>query len=568
MGTTLVTMKKYIGIFLLFFLLSLVITYPLIFHLSTYSLGKGDELLITWILNWDIHAFLTNPIHIFDANIFYPYAHTLSFSEPFFSSALLALIPTLILKNPLVAYNTNIILSLALLGFSTYCLVFYLTKKSFGAIIAGLLVSFSPFTLGRLFQLQVISIQWIPLSLLFFIRFLKDGKAKNAAFTSLFFILQVSNSFLPGYFLVLCYGVIITLFLLSKRISPARLCTTMNICIFSITAAVTILLGMPYFKTSKTFHYVRDIRDTIQFANRPEYTFYPNGRTRLEKVFLKSIYANDKGPFRYDGYWGLALVILFVFSCAAFFRIKKERKFFPLIFLLTAIFSFALSLGPAFQWGGKVIKQPFIIPLPYAVFYYLVPGFNGIRNSGRWEMLTVFAASVFVGLLLNELLRKKTKLFLVIIAIGILAEINVPFTYYQLSAKKDFPPVYIFIDTLPKKTAIIELPIFSWDVQPYSNIEFMREYYSTLHFRNTVNGYSGFSPKEWELNTKFLTKGFPDGKTISYLRKINVNYVILHKDDYDKLPGFSFERIKNNIDMFPELQFVERFENDYVYKLN
>lgn len=83
-----------------------------------------------------------------------------------------------------------------------------------------------------------------------------------------------------------------------------------------------------------------------------------------------------------------------------------------------------------------------------------------------------------------------------------------------------------------------------------------------------MNGYSGFSPHEWELNTKFLTKEFPDKKTIQYLKQIKVDYIILHKADYDQLPGFSFENIIKNIKQFPELKFIKQFNNDYVYELS
>ncbi|MBI3366013.1 hypothetical protein HY041_00085 [Candidatus Roizmanbacteria bacterium] len=562
--------KKYIIIFVLFLFFAIGITYPLILHLSSYSLGKGDELLITWIINWNIHALSTNPLKIFAANIFYPYLNTLSFSEPFFTSSIIALIPTLILKNPLVAYNINIVFSLTLLGFSTYCLTYYLSKNILSAFIAGLLISFSPFTLGRLFQIQVISIQWIPLSLIFFIKFLREGKTKNFIFASVFFMLQVANSFLPGYFLILCYSVITVSYFLSKKNLLKKFFNRKIVFIIVLTSIITGILGYPYFKTSKTFHYVRDIRDTIHFANRPEYFFYPNDKTRLETTLKKIIYVNDKGPYRYDGYWGLPFLILFILSCLILLKMKRQKKFFSALFLAITALSFVMSLGPAFQWGGKVIKYPFIIPLPYALFYYLIPGFNGLRNSGRWEMLTIFAASVFIGLVLAKLMKKmslKNIFITCMITTAIFAEIRIPFKYYQLPTTQEFPKVYSFINSLPNDVAIIELPIFSWDVQPYSNTEFMREYFSTLHFRKMVNGYSGFSPKEWEKNTKILTNEFPSKKTIEYLKRIKVNYVILHKKDYDDLPNFSFEKIKKNIETFPELKFTQQFENDYIYKI-
>lgn len=573
-------MKRYITVLLFFLISTLVVTYPLIFHLTSYSFGKGDELLITWILNWNIHSLLTNPLHIFDANIFYPYSQTLSFSEPFFTSSILGMIPAFIWKEPMIAYNTNVILSLTLLGFATYCLVFYITKNVFSSFIAGLLLSFSPFTLGRLFQLQVVSIQWIPMSLLFFLKYLEKRRIMYLLLTCLFFLLQIANSFLPGYFLVLSYSIIVFHHFFTNRLLLLKAFTKKALFIAIITGVVTISLGYPYFKTSQTFHYVRDIRDTIHFANRPEYTLYPNDKTRLEKLLLNTVYANDKGPYKYDGYWGLSFISLFIFSLIVLIRFKKKIPY-ALAFLSISLISFIVSLGPAFQWGGKVLKTPFIIPLPYALFYYFIPGFKGIRNSGRWEMLTVFAAAVFIGIVLSYIFRKKSRLFticlIIIISVSIFAEINLPLKYVIVPVISQFPKVEQFIKSFPKNSSIIHLPIYSWDMQPYSNEEFMREYYSTLHFKKMVNGYSGFSPKEWEQKTKLLTSKFPNTKTIEYLKSIKIDYVILHKKDYDelfqneymvnKVAIPSFETLKKNIELFPELRFVIRFDDDYVYQL-
>lgn len=576
-------MKKFTAflVFLLFLLLTCIVTYPLIFHLSTYVFGKGDELLISWILNWNIHALLHNPLHIFGANIFYPYQQTLSFSEPFFTSSLLAFIPVLIWKEPLLAFNINVILSLTLLGFAAYCLSYYLSKKNTFSILSGILVAFSPFTLGRVFQFQVISIQWIPFGIISLFHFLKTKKTRYFALACLFFLLQMANSFLTGYFVVLCYLVILGFFLLSKKLSLLKIINAKIIFIVIITGVITILLGYPYFKTSNTFHYVRDIRDTIHFANRPEYTFYPNNRTRLAPVLLKTIYSRDKGPYRYDGYWGLAFIIAFIVSAIGLLKLKKQDRFLPFIFFTIALSSFVLSLGPAFQWAGKVIKHPFIIPLPYAILYYVIPGFKGIRNSARWEMLTILASGIFIALVLAQLMKNKNRLFTIIIiffiSLAALLEINLPFSYVQVPMVKDFPPVYSYINSLPQNATVIHLPIFSWDMQPYANEEFMREYFSIINFRRTVNGYSGFSPKEWEQNVKFLTSEFPNIKTIAYLQHIKVNYIILHKKNYDDLyknkyvvnqiPIPPFTTIINNVKSFQQLQLVTQFGDDYVYKL-
>ena len=81
-------------------------------------------------------------------------------------------------------------------------------------------------------------------------------------------------------------------------------------------------------------------------------------------------------------------LVFFILSAAAIiYRIinKKKNWFLFDCFFVIGIFSYILSLGPALQWGGHVIKHPFLIPLPYAVFYYLHQALTdfGIHPVGK-----------------------------------------------------------------------------------------------------------------------------------------------------------------------------------------
>src|SRR5579884_3539803 len=106
---------KITSVFCFFLLATLLITYPLIFHLNDYLFGLDDELLITWIINWDIYSFTHNNFHIFQANMFYPYTNTLAYSDAFFTAAVLAFIPVKLTGNPAIAYNFNYLLTITTL---------------------------------------------------------------------------------------------------------------------------------------------------------------------------------------------------------------------------------------------------------------------------------------------------------------------------------------------------------------------------------------------------------------------------------------------------------------------
>src|SRR5262249_2932020 len=59
-----------------FFALTVVFTFPLAFHLG--SIGRadnGDGMFSIWNVAWVARALVRDPLHVFDANIFYP--HTL-----------------------------------------------------------------------------------------------------------------------------------------------------------------------------------------------------------------------------------------------------------------------------------------------------------------------------------------------------------------------------------------------------------------------------------------------------------------------------------------------------------
>jgi hypothetical protein len=260
--------------FFVFFLSACYITYPLIFHLGNYATGLGDELLIAWIQSWIIHALFTNPFTIFNANIYYPYPNTLAYSDLFLPSALLTFPFVFILNQPIAANNVLLISSLLFLGFSLYLLSYYLTKDFLASMLSGILVVFSPTTLSNYVALQILSIAWVPLALLFFILFLNTKKAKYLALSLLLFLIQTYNSFLPGFFILFSYIVILIYKLIENKKKLTKLFTKRNVFLFLITFILIIPIAIPYYSVSQEFHYVRDLRDTIHFALQPEDLLY------------------------------------------------------------------------------------------------------------------------------------------------------------------------------------------------------------------------------------------------------------------------------------------------------
>src|SRR5205085_11041397 len=62
-------------------LMTTMVTWPYVSRLRDAVVDTGDPYLSAWILWWDSHQTLTDPLHLFNANLFYPLKYTLAFSE-------------------------------------------------------------------------------------------------------------------------------------------------------------------------------------------------------------------------------------------------------------------------------------------------------------------------------------------------------------------------------------------------------------------------------------------------------------------------------------------------------
>lgn len=556
--------------FFLFIFLSLFITYPLILNLGTLTTGYGDELVIAWIQNWVMHSLSTGSITtLFNAPTFYPYSNTFAFSDPFITSSLLAYVPLQFIKEPIAAVNFTFISSLLLLGFSIYLLSFYITRDFLASLLSGILVMFSPAVLDKATHLQMLAIYWVPLSLLFFIHFLKTNRTRYLCISLFCFLLQAYNSFLPAYFIIVSFVVILFVYFVNDRRNLYKVLTKKNIFINICAFLLLIPVILPYYQVSHQFNYVRDIRDTIHFALQPEDLTYPSSYTRLQDQLLSlswnKVSQNDEFKPGYVGLIFSFLIILASIYCLLHFSsIGKIGKSLYLI----SFGGLLLSFGPVLHLFRQTIHDPFPIPLPYAVLYYIAPGFQGFRNSARWEMLFILCIAVIIAIVCSQYLKNRRFIiqFFVysLLIVGCIVEFNFPIPYKQVPSIKNAPAVYQWLDSTPKDSSVIFLPIYNWNMWPNTQRELWRQYYGTLHFKRMVNGYSGFSPPPWQASIQFLTDKFPNAIAITYLKQQGIDYVVIDTKAYGEqgLQEINDELYKNK-----SLYKVAVFKDYTVYKL-
>ena len=234
---------------------------------------------------------------------------------------------------------------------------------------------------------------------------------------------------------------------------------------------------------------------------------------------------------------GVALALLLLVSppmrarCQAFVR---ERGFFVLG-LAAALW---LSLGPS----PRSLGRPIEIAAPYRFLYENVPGFDGLRVPARFAMIVAFMLAVLAGYGAQAATRYRAGRVALVMActVFLLEATQLPFTVNGITPVRGFatpearlyrparsPAVYRELARQPPDTVLVELPIG----QPDYDLRAM--YYSTVHWRPIVNGYSGFFPPHYgQLATALSEMGRHPEVSRQALRASGATHAIVHEGAY------------------------------------
>jgi len=186
-------------------ILSLIVTYPLILHFGSATLGPqyADRMQNEWNLWWVQQALTQGRSPFHTDLLFYPQGVDLYFHTLNLPLALLAL-PFAALFGLTAGYNSSVILALTLAGYAGWRLAAYVTGQPAAAFFGGIIIGFNPLSLA-LVQGQVNALSLAPcvLCLEFYWRAWAAGRRRDAVWTGLFFALAVLTvGYYEGYLLL------------------------------------------------------------------------------------------------------------------------------------------------------------------------------------------------------------------------------------------------------------------------------------------------------------------------------------------------------------------------------
>lgn len=233
----------------------------------------------------------------------------------------------------------------------------------------------------------------------------------------------------------------------------------------------------------------------------------------------------------------IAFVLLLIVSPAARGRTSafmRDRGFF----LAALIAAFWLSLGPVPQSMGR----PLEIAAPYAFLLEYVPGFDGVRVPARFAMIVALLLAVLAGYGAAVLTRWTFgRPALALLTLLFLAEsTHLPFIVNGATPPRGFnapearvyrparaPAIYHAIAQVSAGGVLAELPL------GYPDFDQRAIFYSTVHWKPIVNGYSGFTPPHYGRLTAVLSE-IPRHADISLatMREMGVTHVLVHEAAY------------------------------------
>jgi hypothetical protein len=441
-----------------------VLSWPLVVTPGSATGTRGDYFNNLWNAWWVKHSLVEGHSPYWTDHLYYPDGislrrYTLS---PLNSLALAGMTEVLGQHR---AFSLLVLLHFALSAWCFSLLARYVSGSTAGGVLGGLVYSFSPFHYFYLCQINVFSFEFLPLGLLYSLKYAREGGARNLAGV----LLALAGMVLTvEYYVVYAYLALAVLVLCARgwaRDVAARVHLGRLAVAGGLGAVVVALLALPLLTAALVAEGV------------------PVEQTSANAI-EKSRYNDLLGFFWIGGdeectvSWPTMLGYSTLFLCLLGWR--RVISHWPWL-AMGAVF-FVLSLGDELAIG----RQKTGIPLPYALFRH-VPVLSMLRKSDRCflmvELATAVALAVAWGGLGARLRSGRTRAgaWSACAAVAMLELTGAPFERFTLATS----PELASLRADASVTSVMELP-----PMPLHVMNGRYDYYQTLHEKKTTLGYT------------------------------------------------------------------------------
>ena len=562
----LMTSRPHLLAGVLFFVLTVGMTWPLMTRLSTHvTLGQQPAMTVPyfnlWTLAWNHHWLSGEVPNYWDANIYFPHQRTLAFSEPQLLTSALTYPFTLLGGNTVLAYNIALLGFLFGAGISAYALCWWLLEPADGdlkngsstftasrryrwisAVTSGILYAFNFYMFREVGVLQLLATLFLPITFLGMHRFFRYYKWSDA--------LLFSIGFLGSWCTCAYYGLFLSVFVPCFAIRLAKRDLWQKKTLMKITGVLILILicliplgyGMWTAKTAMSLDrpeiLIQNFSALIKnYLKLPSHTLFYGGILKI--------------PLGRSLFLGGILLFLASLGMIGILEAKEKKtgivnqhsqpllQQYGVFYLCMALLGLLLSLGMALapRTSMDLGGYQFLVWLsPYNLLYNFVPGFSSIRSPDRFIVFCILFLSILAGygmFQLSQHIRPRWKRIVVPILVAAmifelwplpLRLVKVPRTVEEL------PPIYEHLRSIPNHSRLLELPMSVAYTEQGVESEARYMYFSSFHWASLVNGYSGFLPQSTEKLAEMMQKSGPQ-VILPALKEFNVQYILAHVDE-------------------------------------
>jgi hypothetical protein len=270
-----------LAVVLAFFSFTSLLTWPYINYLRDVVADAGDPYLVSWILWWDYHQTFTNPLHLFDANIFYPLRYTLAFSEHCYGLALPFFPLFAIGLRPLTVHAIALFLGFVFCGYGAFRLGRTLTGSSSVGWLAGIIFAFVPFRFHLLSHLPYLFSPWIPLVFEALVLFVRERSRKRTVWLGVAFFMNGLTSVSWFSLTLVPFAFAVALWLTRYQLWRDRQLWRRGATALGIAALALVPFMLPYYLVSKLYGFKRSIDEVKANSALPIHWLSVENRNKL-----------------------------------------------------------------------------------------------------------------------------------------------------------------------------------------------------------------------------------------------------------------------------------------------
>lgn len=454
--------------------LTVVYFAPGLRFISTALIGPPeDNMKYFWNMWWGYKSLIDQSGSLTYSNyIFYPEGSSLLYNDYSWYNLFVSLGLSHVL-NPVAAYNLTILHTFIVAGIGAFLLTKYLTQNSFAAVIAGFIYGFNPSHFAHsLHHINTSSIQFIPFFVLFFLKSIRGGSARDAVFASIFLLLNAlcdwNYLIFLSYFMVFAYAYlafkrrkVISLDVLSK----ITLIASGPLIILSPWLFKMVVLGLNSNDVNNPFHvghnmYVADLIGLIV-----PHVYHSLGSLQVFDDINRTFTGN---PWESTVYLGLVNILTVMIAYKKI--IGRTAVYFGGLFVFLI-----LSMGSFIHVLGHTVP----VILPYSLLAN-IPFLSNARAPARNIVFVYLFLSIIMGYAVKYLYETQTlkRYGLALVIVLVMGD------YYSVSSETtvvQLPSCYATIKHRTDVGGILDLP-GGWR----ENVRYMM--YQTYHKTPIVQG--------------------------------------------------------------------------------